>query len=64
MAKQLEIELVRSVIANPQWMRVVVKTMGLRKLHSKVVRPDSPAVRGMIKKVPHLLKVREIEDGV
>jgi large subunit ribosomal protein L30 len=33
--------------------------LGLRKLNQVVVRPDSPVFRGMVKKVPHLLKVVE-----
>ena len=61
MAKKIEVELVRSTIGTPEWMRVIVRTMGLNKLRSKKVHQDNPAVRGMIKKVPHLVSVKEIE---
>ncbi|AIQ49552.1 MULTISPECIES: 50S ribosomal protein L30 [Paenibacillus] len=60
MAK-LQITLVRSVIGRPQTQRVTVKTLGLGKTNSTVVHNDTPAIRGMINKVGHLLSVTEIE---
>ncbi|SEU30905.1 50S ribosomal protein L30 [Paenibacillus sp. NFR01] len=60
MAK-LQITLVRSVIGRPETQRVTVKTLGLRKTNSTVVHNDTPAIRGMINQVSHLLKVTEIE---
>lgn len=60
MAK-LQITLVRSVIGRPETQRVTVKTLGLRKLNSTVVHNDSPAIRGMINQVSHLVSVTEIE---
>ena len=60
MAK-LQITLVRSVIGRPETQRVTVKTLGLRKTNSSVVHNDTPAIRGMINKVGHLLSVAEIE---
>lgn len=40
-----------------------VKSLGLRRMHSSVVLPDSPMVRGMIAKVSHLVRVEELADG-
>lgn len=60
MAK-LEITLVRSVIGRPEDQRVTVKTLGLRKINHSVVHNDNPAIRGMVKKVNHLVSVKEIE---
>ncbi|WP_054956051.1 50S ribosomal protein L30 [Paenibacillus dakarensis] len=60
MAK-LEITLVRSVIGRPEDQRMTVKTLGLNKINAKVVHNDNPAIRGMIKKVNHLVSVQEIE---
>lgn len=57
----LRIELVRSVIGRPQSQREVVKGLGLRKVNSFVTRSDSPETWGMIKKIPHLLKVEILE---
>jgi large subunit ribosomal protein L30 len=59
--KQLKIELIRSVIGRPKKQREVVKGLGLRKLRSSVVRKDCPEIRGMIRKIPHLLKVDVLE---
>jgi large subunit ribosomal protein L30 len=60
--KKLQIELVKSVAGTPQWMRVIVKTLALRKLRDKRVMPDNGAIRGMINKVPHLVTFKEIEE--
>ena len=59
--KQLKIKLVRSVIGRPQKHREVVKGLGLRRIDSQVVRRDCPEIRGMINKIPHLLKVEELD---
>lgn len=59
--KKLELELVRSVIGTPQWMRTIVRTLALRKMRDKVVVTDTGAIRGMVKKVPHLVSLKEIE---
>lgn len=61
MAKKLEITLKRSLIGRPEDQRVTVKTLGLRKVNHTVVQEDNPAIRGMIKKVSHLVSVKEIE---
>lgn len=61
MTKKLEIELVRSTIGCPQVMRATAKSLALRKLHHKVVMPDNGAIRGMIKRIEHLVTVREVE---
>lgn len=61
MAKKIQIELVRSVIGCPQWMRTVARTLALRKLRDKVVVTDNGAIRGMIKRIPHLVTVKEVE---
>ena len=60
MAKQLEITLTRSLIGRPEDQRVTVNTLGLKKTNQTVVHNDNPAIRGMIKKVSHLVTVKEI----
>ena len=55
----IKIKLVRSPICTPQKHKRIVRGLGLRKLNQVVVRPDSPVFRGMVNKVPHLLKVVE-----
>jgi large subunit ribosomal protein L30 len=59
MAGMIRIKLVRSPISTPETHKRVVKGLGLRKLNQVVERPDTPAFRGMVKKVPHLLVVVE-----
>ena len=58
MAK-LQITLVRSLIGRPQDQRATVQALGLTKTHTTVQHDDTPAIRGMIHKVIHLIKVVE-----
>ena len=59
MAK-LKITLVKSPIACQPKQKKTVEALGLRKLHHSVELEDTPATRGAINKVPHLLKVEEL----
>ena len=59
MEGKIKIKLYRSPIATPEKHKRVVKGLGLRKLNQVVERPDTPAFRGMVNKVPHLLMVVE-----
>ncbi|HXK05552.1 MAG TPA: 50S ribosomal protein L30 [Verrucomicrobiae bacterium] len=59
MEGKIRIKLYRSPICTPEKHKLVVKGLGLRKLNQVVERPDTPEFRGMVKKVPHLLKVVE-----
>ncbi|WP_174615414.1 50S ribosomal protein L30 [Virgibacillus ihumii] len=60
MSKQLEITLTRSVIGRTESQRQTVQTLGLKKIHQSVVREDTPAVRGLVNKVSHLITVKEV----
>jgi len=55
MSATIKIKLIRSVICTPQNHKDIVKSLGLRKINQVVERPDTPAFRGFVKKVPHLL---------
>jgi len=57
---ELKITLIRSVIGTKPKQRLNVTALGLGKVNSSVVQKDNPAIRGMIKKVHHLVKVEEI----
>jgi large subunit ribosomal protein L30 len=59
--KKVAITLVRSDIGCPEKQRRVVLGLGLKKIRQTVIRPDIPEVRGMIRKIPHLLKVEEVQ---
>lgn len=56
----LRITLVRSTIGRPDDQERTVRSLGLRKLHHTVERPDHPSIRGMVRKVSHLIKVEEV----
>jgi large subunit ribosomal protein L30 len=58
--KQLQITLVRSPIASLKRHKACVSGLGLRRLHHTVVVDDTPAIRGMIKQVQHLVLQKEI----
>lgn len=60
MTNKVKITLVRSFIGRPEDQRVTAKTLGLRKMHSSVIHEDTPAIRGMIRKINHLVKVEEV----
>ena len=60
MAKKLKITLVKSTIGSTPYQKKVVEAMGLRKIRQSVELEDSPAVRGAVFKVSHLLKVEEL----
>ena len=57
--KTLSVTLVKSPIGNPEPQKRTVKALGLRRLHQTVVHNDSPALRGMLAKVIHLIKIDE-----
>lgn len=54
--KKIKVTLVKSVIGTKQDHRATVRGLGLRKLNSSADLVDTPAVRGMIKKVAYLVK--------
>ena len=58
-AKTLKIRQVRSLAGRPRPQREVVRSLGLRRIRHEVVRDDTPAVRGMVAKVPHLVEIVE-----
>ena len=57
----LRITLVRSPIGYTQRQKDTVRSLGLRRMHQTVERPDSPQLRGMINAVGHLLAVEEVK---
>jgi large subunit ribosomal protein L30 len=56
---KVKIKMIGSVIGCPDDQRATVRGLGLRRLHHVVEREDTPMVRGMINKVPHLVAVVE-----
>lgn len=61
MAGKLRITLVKSPIGRPEKHRKVLRGMGLTKLHKTVELENSPAIKGMIHKVSHLVAAEEMD---
>ncbi|MBN2029847.1 50S ribosomal protein L30 [bacterium] len=60
MAK-LKITQIRSAIKRDEKQKRTICALGLHRLHHSVVHPDNPQIRGMIRKVSHLVQVEEIQ---
>ena len=59
---KLKITQTKSTIACLKDQIATIKALGLRKIGMTVEKQDTPAIRGMIFKVKHMVKVEEIED--
>jgi large subunit ribosomal protein L30 len=55
----IKIQYYRSSIGYSKKQKEIVKSLGITKLNQTVTRPDSPASRGIVAKVPHLLRIVE-----
>jgi large subunit ribosomal protein L30 len=55
--KTIHIKYIRSVICTPKKHKAVVKGLGFTRLYQVVEREDTPSIRGMVNKVPHLLEI-------
>jgi large subunit ribosomal protein L30 len=60
MATRLRVTLVRSTIGTKPKQRGTVRALGLRRLHQSVEHADRPEIRGMLARVPHLVRIEEI----
>jgi large subunit ribosomal protein L30 len=57
--KTIKITQVRSAIGCPKDQKATVRALGLKRMHDTVTQADTPAVRGMVFKVKHLVRVDE-----
>lgn len=60
MANQIKVTLVKSVIGRGQTQIATVAALGLHKIRSEKVHNDTPAIRGMINRVSHLVTVENV----
>ncbi len=60
MAEKLKITLTKSTIGATPKQKKVVEALGLRKMHHSVELADTPATRGAVAKVVHLVTVEEL----
>lgn len=56
---EIKIQYYRSMIGYAKKQKEIVKSLGITKLNQTVTRPDSPGTRGVVAKVPHLLRIVE-----
>jgi large subunit ribosomal protein L30 len=53
----LRLKYVRSAICTPVTHKKVVQGLGFTRLNQVIERPDTPSIRGMVAKVPHLVEI-------
>jgi large subunit ribosomal protein L30 len=58
-AAKIKVQYYRSAICTPEKHKVIVRSLGFTKLNQIVERPDTPDIRGMVIKIPHLLRIVE-----
>ncbi len=56
----LEITQVKSEIGSPRDHRGALRSLGIKRVNHSVVQPDTPVIRGMIRKVAYLVEVRPV----
>ncbi len=54
---KLHLKYVRSAISTPVKHKLVVKGLGFTRLNQVIEREDTPSIRGMVAKVPHLVEI-------
>ena len=60
--KKIAIKQVRSEIGRPSKHRRTLEALGIKRHQQTVIQNDTPAIRGMIHQVSHLVQVTEVED--
>lgn len=56
---RIRIQYYRSSIGYPKKQKEIVKSLGIKKLNQIVERQDTPSMRGIVAKIPHLLRIVE-----
>jgi large subunit ribosomal protein L30 len=57
----IHIEYFRSKNSTPKHHKLVVKGLGFTRLNQIVLREDTPSIRGMVKTIPHLVRIVELK---
>ena len=55
----IKIQYYKSMIGYSKKQKAIVKSLGITKLNQTIQRPDNPSMRGMVEKIPHLLRIVE-----
>ena len=62
MAKKLKVKQIRSKIGSKPKQRATLMALGLRRMNAERIHDNTPVVRGMIRRVEHMVEVTEIEE--
>lgn len=57
--RKIRVQYYRSAIGRSKHQKRIIRSMGFTKLNQIIEQPDTPAIRGVIAKVPHLLRIVE-----
>ena len=57
MASKIYVKQIRSPIRRPELQRKILKCLGLNKMNKVSELNDTPSIRGMINKIPHLVQI-------
>jgi large subunit ribosomal protein L30 len=61
-ADRIAITQVRSGIGRPRKHRRTLEALGFKRHQQTVIHDDTPAIRGMVAQIPHLVEVRSVEE--
>jgi large subunit ribosomal protein L30 len=59
---KLKITQIRSIIDRPKPQKLTIEALGLGRPNWSVIHNDTPQIRGMVRKVTHLVKIEELKD--
>lgn len=57
----IKVTLIKSPIGYSKKQKRTIKALGLNKLRSSIIHNDTPQIRGMVNKIPHLVSLEEID---
>jgi large subunit ribosomal protein L30 len=58
-AKMVTLRYIRSAICSPKKQKATIQGLGFTRLGQRIVRPDDPAIRGMVQHVRHLVEIEK-----
>jgi len=59
--KKIKITLIKSLAGKKERHRRTIKALGLKKIHSSIIKGDNPQTRGMIDRVSYMVKVNDVK---
>jgi large subunit ribosomal protein L30 len=56
---RIKIQYYKSMIGYSKKQKAIIKSLGITKMNQTITRPDNPSMRGIVAKIPHLLRIVE-----